>query len=291
MRNWLAGAIHRGAMRAVYLAGGFRHRLITVDGDRWPMIQAGRSDGVPSLFLHGFATSKDAMLLTMSWRAPWQRVIAIDLPGFGEHDLPAGAVPSPQYYLEGIEGLRKQLGIARWDLVGTSMGGSLAAAYAAEFPSRVNRLVLLAPAGVRPGRVNAFMQGIEAGVNPLDFASLSDLDRMLKLAFARPPFVPGFFRRSLVSDATRRREATADIIEGMREFLLDGVRGALPRIRARTLVVWGDADQLTDISMCDTFAELLPDCRCVRIPGAGHVVFADAPREVREALSNFFTAP
>ena len=158
---------------------------------------------------------------------------------------------------------------------------------AARRPDLVERVVLLAPAGVRPPERNAFMQAIDRGENPLDIASAADLDRVVSLVFERPPPMPWQFRSFLADEAIRRRPSTLRIVEAIKPFLMQGVEEDLPNVRAPTLVVWGDRDRVTDPSMLQVFLQGLPRGTAAMIDGGGHVVFADRPDEVRRAVVPF----
>ena len=110
----------------------------------------GNGRGDPLVLLHGVATSR------LIWRhvtAPLsgaRRVIAVDVPGFGESS-PAGA----GFELSGVaDALARQLELERFDLLGHSLGGALAVALAARHPGRVRKLVLVSPAGLAPRAQN-----------------------------------------------------------------------------------------------------------------------------------------
>ncbi len=278
---------HAVAIRMGAAAAGASRQTILVEGDDWPYLDAGRRGAPVVLMLHGFGSSKNAMLLPLNWLRETHRVIVPDLPGFGEHPLHGVAVPDADWYLERIDSLADALGLKQFSLVGTSMGGALAAAYAAAHPERVDRLVLLAPAGVQAPVKNSFMAAVESGRNPLEISSESDFNQVVELVFARPPAVPGPFRRHIVQLMIERLEATDRIVEALRPFLLDGLTPLLPGIQAPTMVIYGEEDRVTDPSMAERFRAELPGAQVEIVPDAGHVVFADSPRRVRQLMAEF----
>jgi pimeloyl-ACP methyl ester carboxylesterase len=269
------------------MALGISVREVTVDGRRWSFIESGRPDAPPALLLHGFGTSREAMMSLMVWLSPTHRCIAPDLPGFGTHAYHDDRTHDADFYVRQIVEFADALGLERFDVVGTSMGGALAAHLAARHPDRVRRLVLLAPAGIKPPVLNEFMREVESGGNPLDIASEADFDRVLGYVFARQPLVPWQFRAWMTAEAIRRRPNTLRIVEAIRPFLLDGLRGELASVRAPTLVVWGDRDRVTDRSMMPVFTAGIPGATGALIRDAGHVVFGDAPEETRRAVVPF----
>jgi pimeloyl-ACP methyl ester carboxylesterase len=277
--------------RVARVALGISLREVTVGTRSWGYIESGRPDAPPVLLLHGFGTSREAMMSLMPWLAPTHHCIAPDLPGFGTHPYHDGQVHDADFYVREIVAFADALGLRRFDLVGTSMGGALATHLAARHPDRVRRLVLLAPAGVKAPVLNDFMREVERGANPLDIASEADFDRVLGYVFARQPLVPWQFRAWLTASAIRRRSDTLRIVEAIRPFLLDGLRGELAMVRAPTLVVWGDRDRVTDRSMMPVFTAGIPGATGALIRDAGHMVFGDAPEETRRAVVPFLALP
>jgi pimeloyl-ACP methyl ester carboxylesterase len=273
--------------RVAYVALGVRAREAMVDGRAWGYLECGPVDGVPILMLHGFGTSREAMMSMMPWLENSHRCIAPDLPGFGRHPFHQGEAHDADFYARETIRFADALGVRRFDLLGTSMGGALAVHIAALHPDRVRRLVLLAPAGVQAPVRNEFMRSIDRGENPLDIASEDDFDRVIGLVFARRPPVPWQFRSYMVGEALRRRPDTLRIVEAIKPFLLDGVRPELPQVRAPTLVVWGDSDRVTDRSMLGVFTAGIPGATASLVRDAGHVVFSDAPDEVRRTIVPF----
>jgi pimeloyl-ACP methyl ester carboxylesterase len=275
--------------QAAYMRLDVTSRHITVDGYQWPYLDAGPADGPVLLLLHGFGASKDAM---MELSAPFAKrgwhTIAPDLPGFGAHPYHQGEHHDGAFYARSVDSFMTAMGIKHATMVGSSMGAAIACELAIEFPQRVDGLIMLAPAGVEAPVVNDFMRRVADGANPLDIASSEDFDRVMNLVFVRPPAVPAPFRRWFADMAIARRPQTLLIVEAIKPFLSDGLRGRMGAVGAPTLVVFGTADAVTDPSMLSVFASEMPQGRTALIPGAGHVVFGDdfagTVRAMREFL-------
>ncbi len=85
----------------------------------------------------------------MSALAEHHRVIAIDLPGFGDSVKPLGAAYDAAFFARSVFALMDAMGLERAHLAGNSMGGRVALEMAMTAPDRVGRVVLLSPgAGV-----------------------------------------------------------------------------------------------------------------------------------------------
>jgi len=255
---------------------GVSARSVEVNGHAWPYLEIGDPDAPPVVLLHGFGTSKDAMVLMMPAiaRAGF-RAIAPDLPGFGDHPRHAGVHQDGGFYVRELGAFMDAVEAPRAIMVGTSMGGALAAEMAITQPQRVTAAALLSPAGVAPPVRNAFMQQVDRGEIPLDIRGPEDFDRITSLVFLRPPPVPGPFRDWFVARAVERRADTLDIVEAVRPLLTNGLDGRLTGIHAPLLVLYGTEDRVTDPSMLQVFQREVPTARTALVPDAGHVAFAD----------------
>jgi abhydrolase domain-containing protein 6 len=273
--------------RVAYVALGLETGSVPVQGHAWGYLASGDPARPPLLMLHGFGTSREAMMTMMPWFRDGHRCVAPDLPGFGRHPFHTGEDHNADWYAAQVIAFADAMGWRRFDLLGTSMGGAIAAHVAVLHPDRVGRLVLVAPAGVRAPEQNGFMERIGRGENPLDITTEADFDRVLGLVFDRPPPVPWQFRSYATAEAVRTRAERLKIVESMRAFLLDGLTEELSRIRCPTLLVWGRRDRVTDPSMFRVFLERVPLATGTMIDEAGHVPFSDQPEWTRRAITAF----
>ena len=286
---WVQPAVLVVPLRQVgYWRLGVSPRTVEVDGHAWPYLEAGPADGPPMLFLHGFGTSKDAMMTLVAHfaRRGW-RTLAPDLPAFGAHDFHAGERHGPAFYAREIGRFMDAVAVPSAVVVGTSMGGALACELAIDHPARTRAILLLSPAGVEPAVRNEFMRRVDAGENPLDLATEEDFDRITATVFARPPAVPAPFRRWFTEQAAARRDRTLQVVEEMRGFLMTGLVGRMGAVRCPAFVLYGTADAVTDPSMLQAFAREIPQLRTALVPGAGHVAFSDDFAATVREMSGF----
>lgn len=287
------------AMAAGRANAGVIERFVEIDGHRWRVLDTqpdlDAEPGVPTdpppartaLVLHGLGTSAEAMMGIAPILRATHRVVVPDLPGFGEH-APHGDRPHDwRFYVDAIERFRIHERLGQVDVVGTSMGGALAAAYAATYPDAVRRAVLLSPAGVVAPRQNDFMTRVAAGEIPLDVRDDASFDEVLRLNFPNPPSMPEPIRREFVARALERRDAFLRIIEDLRPFLISGCEPLLPAVRAPTLVLYGSLDQLTDPSMLAVWRLGLASMEGDVLDGAGHVLLYDRAPEVARRMRAF----
>ncbi len=294
----------RLAMLAGHANAGLVERSVDIDGHSWRVLDSDAVDasadesgmeplpaGMPRqrtiLVLHGLGTTAEAMMTIAPIMSATHRVVIPDLPGFGDHAMHGAVAHDCAFYVDAIESFRAAENLGQVDVVGTSMGGAFAAAYAAKYPQHVRRLVLLSPAGVMPPRVNDFMKRVMAGELPLDIHDDASFAEVLRLNFPSPPPMPEPIREEFVARAQERREAFLRIVEDVRPFLTDGVEPMLPQIQAPTLVLYGALDQLTDPSMLGVWRHGLRNMEGEVLDGAGHVLLYDKPKEVATRMRAF----
>ena len=258
-----------------------------IAGHRWASVAAGPRDAPLLVLVHGFTGSKENWLPLMRELSRSHRVIAVDLPGWGESDRLAGADYGPVAQAARLAAFIRALPQAPELVVGHSMGGQIVGLLAARHPETAPRIVLMSSAGVRYEE-NAFANAVLAGDNPFQVTNRAELKRYLGIVFADPPFVPWPASEALV----RRRRADADF----EQRVLDGIgRGPdafaleaeLGNISAPTLLLWCREDKVIDISAAEVFARGLPDSRSVILSGCGHMPMMAQPRNVAEALRDF----
>jgi pimeloyl-ACP methyl ester carboxylesterase/quercetin dioxygenase-like cupin family protein len=115
-------------------------RTATVDGVTLHYLTAGQGPAI--VLLHGFAETSRMWRRLIPQLAPRFTVIAPDLPGIGDSDIPSDGASMTRAAVS-IHGLVKELGIGKADVVGHDIGLMVAYAYAAQFPADVEKLVLM----------------------------------------------------------------------------------------------------------------------------------------------------
>ena len=273
--------------RLRWLAGAQEHTLVAA-GHRWRYVESG--EGPLVVLVHGFTGMKENWLPLMRELRADHRVVAPDLPGWGESERIAGADYGPVAQAARLRGFLAALPRAPGTsskpalLVGHSMGGQIVGLLAARSPQDVGPIVLMDAAGV-PFKANAFGRDVLAGKNPFQVRTRADLHRYLEIVFTDPPFVPWPADRALVQ--RRRRDAAVE------QSVLDRIgRGPealqlsreLRAIRSPVLLLWCRDDKVIDASAADVFAAGLPDSRTVLLDGCGHMPMMAAPGEVAKVL-------
>ena len=263
------------------LPPGVPGRLIDVGGRRVHVVESGR--GEPLLLVHGFGGSTyDFEEFVQEPLARSYRTIAVDLFGSGWSARSDEFHYGWTLWSDQLAGTLDALGIARASVAGHSMGGAVAAVFAARYPSRIDRLIL----------VEAFYPP-EPGEIPLPFRALrTPIVGEIALGLLADTSAPGF------SAAHHERALPWHRIRGTRAGFLQYVRddgkraelaAAYPIIAAPTLVLHGTDDQNVSYAAMERATPAIRAKRIVTLEGGGHFPLRDAPdafvREVEQFLS------
>jgi pimeloyl-ACP methyl ester carboxylesterase len=209
--------------------------------------------------------------------AATRTVVVPSLPGFPGGERGHAALDSQLDWLLATRQLLRAAGLAGADLVGSSVGGSLAAEIAAVWPEMVRRLALIAPFGL-----------FDAAEPPTDpWAQRGD--RLPGLLCADPDIwtalkaMPeGANSIEWPIEQTRASEAAARLLWPLGNTRLER---RLPLIGAPTLLIWGEQDAIMPRSYAARFAAGIGGPTETRIiPGAGHLAELDQPRAVADAV-------
>jgi abhydrolase domain-containing protein 6 len=247
------------------------------------------------LLLHGFAANKDNWIRFAKYLTNGYHVVIPDIPGFGESSQIQSENYAAENQVKRIDRFTAALKLERFHLAGNSMGGMLAALYGATYPQKVLTLALLAPGGVgspNPSEVTILLQ---KGTNPLLTGNTEDFDRLIKLCFAKPPFIPSQFKKVLAADAVAHRDFNKKIWDDMlgnltkealpaRENLL---KPYLPQIQAPVLIIWGDTDKVLDVGGVSVLEKNLKNYQTVIMKDTGHAPMLEKPQETASYYVNY----
>jgi pimeloyl-ACP methyl ester carboxylesterase len=258
-----------------YSTAGFHRDEYLVDGIRTVVYSAGH--GPPVVYLHGGGSWHG-----FEWARDWLdrfQVILPYHPGYGESaDDPD--VLSIDDLVVHYARLFELLELQRLYLVGASLGGWLAAQIALTLSGRIERLVLVAPAGL-----------LAAAQPVLDFASVPAAE-LPGLFASDPAFVARFWPAQpgarLAALLAREAAATGRVMQGLTAADRK-LRRRLPRLAVPTLVLWGERDRVLPAAVAREWTRVLPDARAEIVAGGGHLLLDEFP-SARAAAARFLTS-
>lgn len=249
--------------------------IIVVGDQRVRALDVGEGD--PVVVLHGWGGRIESMDPVIRCLAPRFRVVALDLPGFGESPLPAATWGTPDYAAF-VRAAVDRLGVTAASFVGHSYGAKVSLYLAATYRSVVDKLVLVGSSGLR---------------------STPSVKTRLKRAASKGARAAGRLGppgRAL-RDAAYRRLASSDYRDAgaLRPILVkvvnEDLSSLLPAVKASTLLVWGSADDAVPLAHARRMEKLIPDAGLVVLEGAGHFAYLDEPERFCRVTRHFLGAP
>jgi pimeloyl-ACP methyl ester carboxylesterase len=283
------------------LSEGVEECWMDLDGARMRYLRAG--SGPALILLHGLLGYSFSWRFTLPALAPYATVYAPDLLGAGFSDRPRGIDHSMHATALRVLRFIENLGLTSFDLLGTSRGGAVAMAVAAECVKggsstpRLQRLVLVCPVnpysrhgswlapffGTRFGAAGfRWVSGRMPFLFPFWHARLyGDRNKILPGSlegYKAPLAIPGLFEHGLSIVGTW----TADLRE---------LQALLPTLAPiPTLLMWGSKDPAVYASSMETLGRHFAQVQKVVFPGIGHLPYEECPEEFNQALIEFLTA-
>lgn len=258
---------------------------IAVAGVRSPLLQAGPPEAREAVvFVHGNPGSSRDWADLLARVGEFARAVALDFPGFGRADKPAGFDYTVQGYARHLAGALAGLGIERAHLVLHDFGGPWGLAWAAGHPEAFASAVLV-NTGVLPGYRWHYLARIWRTplLGELFQATATRAAFGLLLRHGNPRGLPREFVDGMWSsfDAGTRRAVlrlyrATDPGAGDAE----GLAAALRELDRPALVVWGARDPYVGVEFAGRQREAFPSARIDVLPDSGHWPYADDPERV-----------
>ena len=271
-------------------------KFVTVNGLRIHYVDWGNTGAMPLIMLHGlrsFARTWDGVATV--WYDS-HHVLALDQRGRGESDWAPNAEYRTEAYVSDLEQFVAQLGLERFILMGHSMGGANALAYASRHPERVVAAVIEdmgpQPASGPPPGAERITRELES--TPAQFASLAEAE-----AFWRG-------QRPLISTEAmkdRLKQTLKELPDGriVWKYDLEGIQQARqragvwgedrwPQVRALlcpTLVLRGELSDILSRETAEGMAKANPRVRWVEVPRASHFVHEDNLEAFNREVARF----
>ena len=269
LHRWRSGLSRKevaipGGLRYVYLEGG---------------------QGEPLILLHGSGANKDNFTPVARFLTPHYRVIAPDHIGFGESSHPQDADYAAPAQAARLHAFTRALGIERFHLGGSSMGGQISLTYASLYPEDVASLWLLDSGGVWSAPKSERAKIVAAGGrNPLMARNEDEYAQILPFVMSKPPRVPRFLLNVLAQERIRNFDLEQRIYSEDVGYQMEPHIAGLP---TPTLIVWGKEDRSHNVAAAGILHKLLPNSQVIIIPDAGHLPMIEQPGRCAADYLNF----
>ncbi len=250
--------------------------------------------GAPALvLLHGLSGAWQNWLENIPHFAHKFRVLAPDLPGFGASSMPPWPISIPAY-AEFLYRYLDEVGVDDCAIVGSSMGGFIAAEAAIGAPQRFSKLTLVSAAGVSSARLRSRPTEVAARMVA---AAAPYVVKARARTFTRPGARELAFRNVVERPLDLRPELLWEVFEGGvgdRGFVdaLASLAGydfldRLEQVDTPTLIVWGREDRIVSSADAPEFGSRLPNSSTVIFGDCGHLPMAERPVRFNRVLETF----
>jgi pimeloyl-ACP methyl ester carboxylesterase len=267
-------------------------RRVPVLGREMNVVDTGGA-GPALLFIHGLGGCWQNWLLNIPAFMERHRVIAPDLPGFGESPLPAEEI-SIRGYAKAADALCDELGVESVSVVGNSMGGFVGAELGLSFPTRVKSLVLVSAAGLsieyrrrEPLVTLARLWGASATWIGARGHSVVTRPRMRRLGMQLLVRYPEKLSPALTYELVRGTGAPG-FVPALKALLDHSYRDQLAQIEVPVLVVWGRNDMLVPRGDAREYVELIgSNARREMFEDTGHLPMIERPSRFNRLVEDF----
>jgi pimeloyl-ACP methyl ester carboxylesterase len=266
-------------------------RDIEIDGHSVHVVDSG-GDKPPLLFIHGLGGVWQNWLLNLPAFMDTHRVVAFDLPGFGESETASEeSIPA---FARTADRLCAELGIDCPVVIGNSMGGFVGAELAVSFPTRVEKLVLVSAAGLSTEHVaREPILAVGRAWAGLITRAGTQSDTVIRRPRLRRIFLQAVVRypeRLSVPLTTElvRGGGSPGFNESFRALLSYSFRDRLERVKVPVLIVWGRNDILIPVEDAEMFEHLIGEnAHSVIFEDTGHLAMLERPSRFNDLVAGF----
>jgi pimeloyl-ACP methyl ester carboxylesterase len=232
------------------------------------------------VILQGWGTSLDLYDSVANSINSHYKVIQLDFPGFGQSDEPREPWNADDYADFVLKFLDK-LDIREASFIGHSHGGRVIIKLASrdELPVKVEKIVLIDSAGIVPKK--SFKKRLKIRIYKIGkkLASIKVLQKLF------PDAIENWKNRQGSADY---RNSSPMMRQSLVKLVNEDLTTSLGKIKADTLLVWGDQDTATPISDAHIMEKAIPKAGLVVLKGGGHFSFLDQPYIFDRVMKSYF---
>jgi len=263
-------------------------RFLQLSDSQIRISETGSNNAEVLILLHGFGSSLETW---NDWVKPLEssyHVIRCDIVGFGLSGPASNSDYSDEADVRRIAEMLDQLHLEKVTLIGHSLGGRVAWNFAARYPSRTNKLVLIAPDG--------FPDLKTVGEHTYEVPQFAQaMQYILPRFLVKQSMAPAYADPNHMTDAIVQRYHDMLTAPGVRQALLDRMQqtmntdptSRLKTITAPTLLLWGEKDAMIPVENSLFYLKVMSQARRVVVPELGHLLFEEAPAKTLPVLTQF----
>lgn len=225
----------------------------------------GKNSQPPLILLHGWNNNSDILRPLGTLLADKYHSLLIDLPGFGDSELPTEAW-SAFDYADRIVAFMDEKGLSKVDLLGHSFGGKIAMSLAIRYPDRLGKLIIIGSAGLQRKRTLSQKLRAKSLVTAGKFIKL--IDRSFNTTFYPDKFIPRFGSKDY-----------KDVTGVLRAILVKSINedytSIVSKITAPTLIIYGEHDDVMPVEIGERLHKAIKGSKFYVFPEKPHHPFLD----------------
>lgn len=222
-------------------------------------------EGKDILVLHGWGANIDTVMPIVNILKDKFKVHAIDLPGFGKSHMPNIPVDS-YYYADIIKSYIDIMKIEKLILIGHSFGGKLSIILGSKYPEIVDKIVLINSAGLIAKR------GLKYYIKIYSFKTLRFIYKNLLFWMKDEEKMEKFYKKF---GSTDYKDSSGVMRSILVKVVNENLLPILHKIKAPTLLIWGDKDEATPLYMGKIMKREIKDSGLVILKETGHYSYLD----------------
>ncbi|MCM1021968.1 MAG: alpha/beta hydrolase [Muribaculum sp.] len=255
-------------------------KFINSQGCRVRYTISGKQSGPWLVLMHGWGCKAETLASVGAVAEASHRVLSLDFPGHGGSDEPS-QVWGVEQYTRVLSDIIEAEQIVRPVLLGHSFGGRVGIFYASMNPEKVDKLILVDAAGIKPRRKPIYYFKVY---------TFKTMKFLINRMFSKE-------KAEKILNARRAKAGSADYASAspmMRAILSrivnEDLKSYMPAIKAPTLLIWGENDTATPLSDAKYMERHIPDAGLVSFPGCGHYSFLDNPGQFAAVVRSFLNS-
>jgi pimeloyl-ACP methyl ester carboxylesterase len=262
------------------------------NGESLAYIDMGEHSGPAVVLIHGYTDNARDWVPMLPYVSKRYRLILVDIRGHGQSSKPECCYTRLDFAYD-IKLLLDALGVRKADIVGHSLGSIIAQTFAEYWPERTAHVVLISSTGGSPSGAPKKAPQFDFAAEIRKLKDPIDADSPFMIAWwdSPTPVDPDFIRRQRKDAAgIPLRVWLAVLDQGLAANNMYGdLQSTLPRLQARTLLIWGSKDPIMEEDMRQSLRDALPSAKVKIFEGLGHNPFWEDPRGVADAINAFLS--
>jgi pimeloyl-ACP methyl ester carboxylesterase len=257
-------------------------KFVQVGSHKIRYIEAGNNSKRVLVLVHGLGASAERWEYVIPELSKKYRVIAPDLLGFGYSDKPILDY-TPEFFAKFLFDFLETIGIHHSSIIGSSLGGQIVVEYAIRYPKKLEKVVLVSPAGVMKHTTPALEAYVAAALYPNQDSAHSAFQMMSGVNNKiTSHIIDDFIERMTLPNAKMTFMST---LLGLKNASM--INRRLDSISVPTLVIWGKNDPVIPIKYANDFVISIKGCQYIEMQNCGHTPFVDDPKGFADSILGF----